>query len=322
MGTLTIGIIIIVIIIAIAAYYGYQQQQDTLSTSNATILQNQQDQLIAQNAVDQSQVIANLQAQQAAAVQSQKDQLVAQQAAALKIQQDQLVAQQAAALKSQQDQLVAQQAAALQAQKDQLVAQQAAAVKAQQDQLAAQQAQAAAAAAAAAQAQALYNQQAAALQAAAAQVASSTYKFYQGVDSGGGDITQRADLANNVSGLQAACSSTAGCKGFNTNGWIKNTIQPLSAWYNWSSNPNQGFYIQTSALPAVYNFYQGLDSGGGDITQRGDLANNVPGLQYACNNAAGCKGFNTNGWIKNTISPQSQWTNWTSEPSKGFYLKQ
>jgi hypothetical protein len=70
-----------------------------------------------------------------------------------------------------------------------------------------------------------------------------------------------------------------------------------------------------------FTFYQGMDSNGNDIYQKIELADNVPGLSAHCSSLPNCKGFNTNAWIKHTISPQSAWLRWTSEPSKGLYVR-
>lgn len=78
------------------------------------------------------------------------------------------------------------------------------------------------------------------------------------------------------------------------------------------------------ALPKSpkYTFYAGKDSDGGDIVYKGELANNVAGLQAACNATPGCVGFNTNGFLKKSISPQPNWVSWTSDPTKGLYVQQ
>lgn len=73
------------------------------------------------------------------------------------------------------------------------------------------------------------------------------YIYFQGKDSPLNDITQRADLADNVSGLKAACDSTPGCVGFNTNGWIKNKIIPQAQWVSWTTDPNKGSYFLQGA---------------------------------------------------------------------------
>ena len=68
-----------------------------------------------------------------------------------------------------------------------------------------------------------------------------------------------------------------------------------------------------------YTFVQGMDSGGNDLVK--GPADNIKELIDTCNANPNCKGFNTNGWIKHTISPQSYWTKWTSDKQKGLYIK-
>jgi hypothetical protein len=83
----------------------------------------------------------------------------------------------------------------------------------------------------------------------------------------------------------------------------------------------------TNAAPETegvsYTFHQGMDSGGYDMSHQGGLANNIPGLKAWCTEREACKGFNTNGWMKNTIRPQSQWYQWekTGDPNKGMFVK-
>lgn len=92
--------------------------------------------------------------------------------------------------------------------------------------------------------------------------------------------------------------------------------------------------ITTSALvtPAVkttvkhtpasrqYTFYQGLDSKDGDIKQDTANANNAVALQAACDIAPGCVAFNTNGWLKSSISPRNIWTYWSGDAAQGMYV--
>jgi len=67
-----------------------------------------------------------------------------------------------------------------------------------------------------------------------------------------------------------------------------------------------------------YVFYQGKDSGGNDI---GNFPGTPKEIMIKCNSEAKCKGFNTNGWVKHTILPKSQWSTWTQDPAKGTYLR-
>lgn len=88
-----------------------------------------------------------------------------------------------------------------------------------------------------------------------ATVASSvdSYRFAAGKDSGGGDI--RREWPASVASLKATCSHEATCMGFNTNGYLKRSIQPEAKWDTlgiWNtlwdaSTPvaERGLYIKT-----------------------------------------------------------------------------
>jgi hypothetical protein len=79
-------------------------------------------------------------------------------------------------------------------------------------------------------------------------------------------------------------------------------------------------YTKNSSPTNTYNFYQGVDSGGNDIGN--SSPNTIPALQQVCNENIRCKGFNTNGWVKHTIKPQSLWSkHGGSDPTKGMYVK-
>lgn len=74
------------------------------------------------------------------------------------------------------------------------------------------------------------------------------------------------------------------------------------------------------SVERTYTFTQGKDSGGNDIMNAGDIADNIPKLKSKCDSTPKCAGFNTNGWLKHTILPVAQWSTWTADPNKGFYL--
>ena len=78
--------------------------------------------------------------------------------------------------------------------------------------------------------------------------------------------------------------------------------------------------VKSTTVPS-YQFCAGLDSDGGDIGQSANLANNITGLANACDANSTCRGFNTNGWLKNTIADQPKWVKWTTDPAKGLYVK-
>jgi hypothetical protein len=145
------------------------------------------------------------------------------------------------------------------------------------------------------------------------------YDFYPYMDSGGNDIQ---NVSGGIGAAAAACNVNSACRGFNSNGWIKHTIEAQSQWYKWTNDANKGFYVKKSNIPALdnYDFYPYMDSGGNDIQNVG-VSGGIGAIAAACNIHSTCRGFNSNGWIKHTITAQSQWTKWTNDVNKGFYVK-
>ena len=93
------------------------------------------------------------------------------------------------------------------------------------------------------------------------------------------------------------------------------TKTDIKAW----GSMNDDVHVAGCKGPTIpYQYYQGLDSGGNDIA-------NKPGalkdMLQTCTSDPNCRGFNTNGWMKNTILPKNQWDKWTDEKDKGFYVK-
>ena len=67
-------------------------------------------------------------------------------------------------------------------------------------------------------------------------------------------------------------------------------------------------------------------SGGNDIMQDGANANNIDALKATCDNLPNCMSFNSNGWMKTSLTPKNNWN--AQEPSfmdnpniKGCYVK-
>merc|ERR1711971_856878 len=87
-----------------------------------------------------------------------------------------------------------------------------------------------------------------------------------------------------------------------------------------SGDENQG---NSQAALDNYEFHARMDSSGFDIRNLRNAANGGGVEYYAewCNKFDDCKGFNSNGWAKRTIRPKSQWRRWTSNSSKGLYVK-
>ena len=68
-----------------------------------------------------------------------------------------------------------------------------------------------------------------------------------------------------------------------------------------------------------YQFFQGKDSPGDDFMQHQGA---IESIKRLCNKHPECRGFNTSGQLKNKISPEANWTQWTDDPTQGLYVKQ
>jgi len=98
-----------------------------------------------------------------------------------------------------------------------------------------------------------------------ADVVSSTtgrvYHFFSQRDSDHGDLEQRPELARNLSLLMKHCDHLSGCIAFNTNGWFKYALLPMSNWTSISSNAQreEGLYwVQGFVLFRIFSL---CDSG-------------------------------------------------------------
>ena len=76
--------------------------------------------------------------------------------------------------------------------------------------------------------------------------AASKYRFYQGKDSHGNDITRIIIRRNDISRLVNACDERDNCQGFNSNGWLKHSIVDDDRWRNVRSFTGncQGLYVK------------------------------------------------------------------------------
>ena len=70
------------------------------------------------------------------------------------------------------------------------------------------------------------------------------WEFFQGKDSPYGDLNISATLADDWGGLTAACSVLPGCLAVNTNGVMKGSLKPVSAWETWSSEACKGLLVK------------------------------------------------------------------------------
>jgi len=48
----------------------------------------------------------------------------------------------------------------------------------------------------------------------------------------------------------------------------------------------------------------------------------IPAITNDCDADSGCIGFNSNGWLKWHLKPESDWDTWTDDPCLGFYVKE
>jgi hypothetical protein len=74
----------------------------------------------------------------------------------------------------------------------------------------------------------------------------SGFVFWPSYDSPSYDIGRyKTDLAT----LIESCTNDSNCKGLNTNGWLKNYIQPFRNWVKWTSEECKGLYIK---IPTIF----------------------------------------------------------------------
>ena len=123
-----------------------------------------------------------------------------------------------------------------------------------------------------------------------------------------------------VSGLKPdecrkQCINDPRCKAYNV--WPKKAGCCLKT----SSEPlrqNKGVTINIKK-PISYEFYQGSDSPGSDLTKLPDK--NIEAMIKWCDENPACKGFNHWGYMKNNISPKIYWNNIGGDSASGLYVK-
>ena len=86
-------------------------------------------------------------------------------------------------------------------------------------------------------------------------VKAGSYMYYPGLDSILGDIVHLPELA--VNELKAYCDSDSSCAGFNTNGWIKSSLQQRSEWHSWSISAEEGLYVKYRGSVAQSSSFRG-----------------------------------------------------------------
>ncbi len=99
----------------------------------------------------------------------------------------------------------------------------------------------------------------------------------------------------------------------------RNTNGPTPPGCAGTPSSNADYCIQdTNYRKEYFDFYPKMDSGGNDI---GRISGGVGVYAEECYKDPACKGFNSNGWMKFRVKERSQWSQWTNDPSLGFYVK-
>ena len=75
------------------------------------------------------------------------------------------------------------------------------------------------------------------------------------MDSNGSDL--KAMTSAPLAVVQAACSADSRCIAFNTNGYMKDKLQPMSLWKSFTENPCEGLYTKGNGL--VYGMLAWLE---------------------------------------------------------------
>ena len=158
------------------------------------------------------------------------------------------------------------------------------------------------------------------------------YEFIPRKNFGGHDIAQpgvtRGTRFGDIQNLKADCDNNPNCKGWNSYGDLKSTVEPLNSakWHVWSGFSScEGFYIKKSNRPDCTQFSGHLDGylfvprknfGGYDIPQpnivRGDRFGDIDNLKRDCDANPQCKGWNSFGDLKSGVEPlnSNKWHVW------------
>ncbi|KAG2486922.1 hypothetical protein HYH03_014421 [Edaphochlamys debaryana] len=123
----------------------------------------------------------------------------------------------------------------------------------------------------------------------------SGYSVQADVDHAGDDIA----VTGNATNALAACNADPSCKGFSLpNGVTKKAVSPVVA------SAGRCLYIKIETICAAFSGYTvqiNMDHTGDDLQQ----TTSVTVAATACTANAACRGFNSNGVLKTTVSPAS-----------------
>ena len=146
------------------------------------------------------------------------------------------------------------------------------------------------------------------------------YTYYKHKDGGQYNLATYGNFKNNAEALANECNIRGTCTGFNTNGYLKHGT--ISASKDWNGGFHHGgLWIRNKKdfndVPG-YTFHVGKDSTGSTVAYHGALKDQARRIALECDKRADCKGFNTNGYLKNSPN-RKDWNG--GHPSRGFYVK-
>ena len=79
-------------------------------------------------------------------------------------------------------------------------------------------------------------------------------QFFQGKNSKKEKIIRKKLLEHKIDGLKLWCSENPDCKGFNTDAYMKHTINsPLTTKSLWANEPTKGIYIKQLPDDTIYS---------------------------------------------------------------------
>ena len=161
----------------------------------------------------------------------------------------------------------------------------------------------------------------------------ATYNSYANTDFPViGDIGQQ--MSGSPDDCMKKCDTYSNCTGFIAKQnycWfkdnnVKNPVYNKETTYYYKGTAPTSAATPPADQPAKkiakelsgYTFHPYMDSGGGDLTNPGgDLDN----FKTVCDAMKNCKGFNTNGFLKSSITTEDKWGRMSENSTEGLYTK-
>jgi hypothetical protein len=147
------------------------------------------------------------------------------------------------------------------------------------------------------------------------------YYAVAGYDSSGGQLSKIEGFT--LSDLMKYCKSMGpNCVGFSTDGVLKKSFKPRSAWVKVNDPGFKTFVRSDITIPpdsfdGVYERYIGWFVPKNDLEYKFATPAN---LKEDCDDRRRCTGFNSNGWLKSALPPQRQWQ-FDNDLDISFFLK-